>query len=136
MTQRHWTGYAEGTAELMMPVNNGYYVKAPLEGVQVYRINSDGGFTEVPYKIGNPSYDVEGKYVGRCQLCKRTGPAGMQCVNCPQTLQTSAHPDNFLYQTGLMHKIPPNYTKGVQEGLEVFVGAKCLSPKDPGNRAI
>ena len=29
-----------------------------------------------------------------------------------------------------MHQIPPNYTKGVQEGLEVFIGAKCLSPED------
>ena len=69
VTLSHSTGYAEGTAELMMPVNNGYYVKAPLEGLQVYRKNSDGGFTEVPYEIGNLSYDVEGKYVGRCQLC-------------------------------------------------------------------
>jgi hypothetical protein len=29
-----------------------------------------------------------------------------------------------------MHQIPPHYTKGVQEGLEVFIGAKCLSPED------
>ncbi len=97
VTLTYLPGYAEGIAELMMPANNGYYLKAPLEGLQVFQKNSDGEFTEVLYEVGCLSYDVEGRHVGRCQLCKRTGPAGIQCVNCPQTLQTSAHPANFLY---------------------------------------
>jgi hypothetical protein len=106
VTLTYLPGYAEGIAELMMPVNNGYYLKAPLEGLQVFRKNSDGGFTEVPYEVGCLSYDVEGRHVGRCQLCKRTGPAGLQCVSCPQTLRTSASKASFLYKTGLMNSIP------------------------------
>jgi hypothetical protein len=132
VTLTYLPGYAEDIAELMMPVNNGYYLKAPLEGLQVFRKNSDGGFTEVPYEVGCLSYDVEGRHAGRCQLCKRTGPAGLQCVSCPQTLRNSASKASFLhlYKTGLMNSIPHYYRKGVHESLEVFVGAQDKSPEN------
>jgi hypothetical protein len=129
VTLTYLPGYAEGMAELMMPVNNGYYLKAPLEGLQVFRKNFDGGFTEVPYEVGCLSYDVEGRYVGRCQLCKRTGPAGLQCVSCPQTLRTRASQASFIYKPGLMNQTPHYYQQGVHESLEVFVGAQVKSPE-------
>jgi hypothetical protein len=37
VTLTYLPGYAEGIAELMMPVNNGYYLKVPLEGLQVFQ---------------------------------------------------------------------------------------------------
>jgi hypothetical protein len=129
VTLTYLPGYAEGIAELMMPVNNGYYLKTPLEGLQIFRKNSDGGLTEVPYEVDCLSYDVEGRYVGRCQLCKRTGPSGLQCVTCPQTLRTSASKATLRYKTGLMTEIPSYYKQGVHENLEVFVGAQDKSPE-------
>jgi hypothetical protein len=74
-TLSYLPGYAEGMAELMMPVNNGHYLTMPSKGLQVYRKNSDGGFTGVPYEVGRLSYDVEERYVGGCQPAKQRAKA-------------------------------------------------------------
>jgi hypothetical protein len=70
-------GYAEGIAQLMIPVNNGYYLKAPLEGLQVFQKNSYGGFTAVPYEVGCLSYDVEGDMLEHANYAK-----GLDLLDC------------------------------------------------------